>query len=232
MMNKERTILEVEIKEGTGLRIKHRGERPKGAKGVISNNDETVFADPSEAFTKAVRGLKEALVKSTALGAFENAFEGSLLADHLQGADLPQIIRKTLRFVAGGLAVKALVIKHDAGTIVGAKIKGEFVNKQGDPMTISSPLIRFDGAPAYGWESTLLKKVEAVVLEAQTFLNGNYTRMEEPEAEEVPEEVSEKKAAPKAKKKKKKLQLEDDEELPVEEASIGSRMRAVKREAA
>lgn len=214
-------ILEVEMIKDTGLRIKHKGEHGKGAKGVPSLNNQTLYAEPSSEFTKAVKSLREVLTRSTALGAFEAALEGSVGDKHLNGVEIPTLIKDTLRHVASGLTVKSLVIRYAEGNVLSAKVKGEFINKQGDAMTIASPMIRFDGEPAYGWEATFLKKVLVVIEEARNTLDGNYQRVAEPE------ETIEADATVVPVKRKKKEGEVGPLALPPAQKSIGDRMRAV-----
>ena len=199
----------------TGLRIKYKGEYGKGARGVPSLNNQILYVEPSGEFTKAVKSLREVLTRSTALGAFEAALEGSIGDKHLSGVEVPVLIKDTLRHVASGLTVKSLVIKYAEGNVLSAKVKGEFINKQGDAMTIASPMIRFDGELAYGWEAIFLKKVLVVIEEARNTLNGNYQKATySEETEEVTISM---------KKEKETGPLK----LPPSQKSVGDQIRAM-----
>lgn len=233
-MAKNRSIDKVIIIPNVGVVITHSGEREKGAKGVKSKNNETVYADPSEEFKTATKRLTEALIGTTSLSAFESAMNSDKVASNFEGKALNSMLKTIFKYIGNSVTVNSVVIKHINDELKAVKISGTYVNPKGEPLVVRSPMIQLDQV-VYGWEAKLIEAVEAVKTEALNFLNGEYQKIEviekEPKAKEEPAED----AKPKAKSvKQAKLELDDLDELPAPEPkkkNVGSVMRAVAKAA-
>ena len=229
-MAKNRSIEKLVIVPNVGLIITHSGERDKGAKGVRSKTNETVYAEPSDEFKTAIKRLTEGLIGTTALSAFESAMN-----KNFEGKELNVTLKAIFKFIGSSVSIRGAVIRRNEGTLVGVKIAGTYVNPKGEAMAISSPMIQLD-QNVYGWEAKLIEAVEAVEAEALNFLNGEYQKIEviekDPKAKKEEEPAEEPKKA-KAVLKQAKLDLDDLDEAPApKKKTIGSVMRAVAKEAA
>jgi hypothetical protein len=234
-MAKNRSIEKLVIVPNVGLIITHSGERDKGAKGVRSKTNETVYAEPSDEFKTAIKRLTEGLIGTTALSAFESAMNSDKVTKNFEGKELNATLKAIFKFIGSSVSIRGAVIRRNEGTLVGVKIAGTYVNPKGEAMAISSPMIQLD-QNVYGWEAKLIEAVEAVEAEALNFLNGEYQKIEviekDPKAKKEEEPAEEPKKA-KAVLKQAKLDLDDLDEAPApKKKTIGSVMRAVAKEAA
>lgn len=184
---KDPRILKVVVKPNTGLEVHYEGERDR--KGTKARVSELVCAEPNENFTKAMKTLNAAMIKSTAAGHFEHALDQAALADVLDAKQLAEVKKKCLQYIAKSFAITQVRIKYDSADVASVKVFGTFTNHVNDPIVVHTPAIELTGEPVYGWESTMLKNIHKLIDSVREFLSGKYTQiaMEEEPEEEIEE---------------------------------------------
>lgn len=159
-------IEKIDFKENVGLTVSYKDDNYNGT-SVPASGTQTIYADPSAEFNSAMKRMKEALIKTTAIGMFEHLIE--------QDADT---IRKQLKKVASKVSVTGCTIKYEDNDIAGVKIRGKYTNKVGDVLAIASPMIALGGAEEWGWEAILSGHVTDLVERTGEFLEGAFEKRE------------------------------------------------------
>lgn len=199
----KRKITGVVIKPNLGLVVSHEGPRDRKAN---SKDKEQISAEPEKDFTKAMRILRAALVRTSAAGHFEAALRQPALEGVLKSAMLTTTEKECRSFMNKAVTMTKAVFKYDGDNLSSVKLYGNFVNAKGVEMEINSPQIELNGEPLYGFEAQLREQCEAVIEEVKSYLKGNYTRLEvEPEEEPAEKKPEEKKADDKEETEEEKV---------------------------